>query len=310
MRLALIGDIHTYRLLVPPWHLVGKRLIGQANLWLNRRHRFDHSLANQLIERAASIQPDMVLLSGDLTTTSLDGEFSDAAQMLAPLTERFPTLIVPGNHDRYTFTSARRRVMETLMPGVVPNEWPCFRHLTERWHLLALDAAVPRIFNSRGRVGQDQLKKIRRITADLTAQDGLIVLCHYPLKSPPRALPLTWDHKLADSYRLRKLLIRCPARLLYLHGHIHKPWCWQPKQSNQAHFTYINAGCPCMTSPKHPRGQGFWQVDLPDDPTGPLQVTHHLPADKTRGPGSDGHGWLAHTVLSANTDPVSDRRAS
>lgn len=299
MRLALIGDIHTYRLCVPPWHLVGKRLIGQTNLWLNRRHRFDHSLLEAVIEQTVSIKPDMVLISGDLTTTALEGEFQDVAQMLAPLTDQYPTVIVPGNHDRYTFTSARRRVMETMLPNLVPDQWPHFRQLTSQWHLLALDSAVPRIFNSRGRIGIDQMRKIRHMTANLTADDGLIVLCHYPLKSPPRSLPLTWDHKLADSFRLRRLLTRCPARLLYMHGHIHRPWCWQPRRSNQSHFTYINAGSPCMTSTKHPNGQGFWQVDLPDQPNNGLKVIHHLPT--THGPenkaASNSNGWQARIVL-------------
>ncbi len=299
MRLALVGDIHTYRLLVQPWRLVGKRLIGQANLWLNRRHRFDHRLVYPMIQHVVSVQPDLVLLSGDLTTTALDGEFLDAAEMLRPLTDRFPTVIVPGNHDRYTFTSARRRVMEMSLPGMVPEQWPHFRQLTEHWHLLALDAAVPRLFNSRGRVGQDQMYAVRRITAKLTAADGLIVLCHYPLKSPPRAMPLTWDHKLADSFKLRRLLTRCPARVLYMHGHIHRPWCWQPNRSSQSHFTYINAGSPCMTSTKHPKGQGFWQIDLPNEPNGPLRVVHHLPMTRTpsKDSATSSDGWWAHQVM-------------
>ena len=290
MRLALIGDIHKYRLFVPPWRLVGKRLIGQANLWINRRHSFDHALVDRVVEQVPTIEPDMVLLSGDLTTTALEGEFEDAAAMFSPLTDQIPTLIVPGNHDRYTFTSARRSVMEGLMPEIVPDRWPHFRRLTDQWHLLALDSAVPRIFNSRGLVGKDQLDKARDMIAGLTAQDGLVVLCHYPLNSPPRALPLTWDHKLADSRQLRKMLIRCPARLLYLHGHIHRPWCWQPKRNNQSHFTYINAGSPCMTTTQYPRGQGFWQIDLPDNPMDHMQVIHHLPA-------ANGGSWESRKLL-------------
>ncbi len=281
MRIALIGDIHSYRLLVPPWRLMGKRLVGQANLWLNRRHKFNTRLLERLVERVGVLEPDLVLMSGDLTTTSLEGEFQDVAQMMLPLISRFPTLAVPGNHDRYTFTSARRRVMETMLPAMVPGRWPHFRSLTDRWHLLALDSAVPRVFNSRGRIGRRQLRNIRRETAHLTDQDGLIILCHYPVKAPPRAFPLTWDHKLADSFRLRRMLMKCPARLLYLHGHIHRPWCWQPKRSNQSHFTYINAGSPCMTTAKHPQGQGFWLIDLPDNPRDAFEITHYLP--KTNG---------------------------
>ncbi len=298
MRIVLIGDIHAYRLLVMPWQLIGKRLIGQANLWLNRRHRFDHSLVDRVVEHASSFNPDLILLSGDLTTTALTGEFDDIAQQLAPVTSRFPTVIVPGNHDRYTFASKRQRTMEARLPSIVPDGWPYFRQIAERWYLLALDSAVPRIFNSRGRVGREQLRCARKLISYLTERDGLIVLCHYPLKSPPRALPLTWDHKLGDSRRLRKMLTRCPARIVYMHGHIHSPWCWQPKRSDQSHFTYINAGSPSMTSRKYPQGQGFWQIDLPEDPIGHLKVVHHLPNIN----GQHAHAnavsaWSQHNIL-------------
>jgi len=124
MRLALIGDIHYYRLAVAPWQLFGKRLLGQANLWLNRRHRFNRSLLKPVLEQAESIQPDMVLMSGDLTTTALAGEFADVAAALNPLAKRIPMVAVPGNHDRYTFSAARHRVMEKALLTAVPQPFP------------------------------------------------------------------------------------------------------------------------------------------------------------------------------------------
>lgn len=300
MRIAVLGDIHHYRLFVPPWKLLSKRLLGQTNLWLNRRKRFNRTLLLIALKRIASIKPDLLLLSGDLTTTSLETEFADIAALLEPVASEIPTVAVPGNHDRYTFSAARSRRMEQMLPTIVPRAFPSCQQLTDRWHLLALDAAEPQMFTARGRLGHDQLRDARAYLSGLTQDDGLVVLCHYPIKSPPRALPITWDHKLADSRRLRRLLVRCPARLLYLHGHIHKPWCWQPKRSDQSHFTYVNAGAPCLVSAKHPYGQGFWQIDLPDDPQHHLKVTHHLP--KINGRPSrisplDDRPWQAHVVL-------------
>lgn len=285
---------------MPPWHLFGKRLLGQCNLWLNRRYCLEPALLDVLIEQVAHIEPDLLLLPGDLTTTSHAGEFEDIAARLTPLTRSIPAVAVPGNHDRYTFASARRRVMEQMLPGVVPDRWPHFRQLSERWYLLALDAAVPRFLNSRGLIGQRQLKHVRTLLSHLTPQDGLVVLCHYPLKAPPRAMPLTWDHKLADDRALRRLLTRCPARILYVHGHIHRPWCWQPKHSDQSHFTYLNAGAPCMVSAKHPLGQGFWQVDLPHTPSQHMRIVHYLPDGHFRALGEEApepaNGWVARAV--------------
>ena len=75
MRIALIGDLHTYALAVWPWELLGKPLAGQLNLWLNRRTKFDRSLIAPTIGRVMECKPDLALLSGDLTTTSRPSEF-------------------------------------------------------------------------------------------------------------------------------------------------------------------------------------------------------------------------------------------
>ena len=290
-------------LFVPPWRLMNKRLLGQTNLWLNRRRRFNRTLLIVALKKIASIKPDLLLLSGDLTTTSLEAEFADIAALLEPIAGEVPTVAVPGNHDRYTFGSARARRMEQLLGSIVPQEFPHYRQITDHWHLLALDGAKPNLMSARGRLGDTQLQRSRDYTAQLTDRDGLIVLCHYPIKSPPTALPITWDHKLADSRRLRRLLTRCPARLLYLHGHIHKPWCWQPKRSDQSHFTYLNAGAPCLTNAKHPLGQGFWEIDLPSDPRDHIHATHHIPVPSANGRPKQIHLrnqnelWREHKVL-------------
>ncbi len=292
MRLVLIGDIHAYRLFVPPWALLSKRLLGQANLWLTRRQRFDHRLMGPLVRHALSLRPEQVLLSGDLTTTAIEGEFDDVRGMLAPLVSACPSLAVPGNHDRYTFTAARVRRMERKLEAFVPQRFPHWRELSPRWRLLALDAAVPRVINARGELGDQQLHAVRQGIAGMDEKQGLIVLCHYPLRHPLRAPPATYGHKLAESGRLGKILKRCRSRILYLHGHVHQPWCWQPLRSDHAHITYINAGAPCMTGRRYPRGQGYWQIDLPEEPWGHLGAIHHVPE-------GDGASvtWLAKRVL-------------
>jgi 3',5'-cyclic AMP phosphodiesterase CpdA len=282
MRLALIGDIHHYRLDVHWRKLVGKRFLGQSNLWLNRRHRFNHGVLSPLIDRVEAIKPDHVLLTGDVTTTSLDDEFHDVAAFLKPLSDKFPTLLVPGNHDRYTFSSNRNRRIERLLEHLLPPRFPHFANVGGRWHVLALDGARPRVFMARGELGRNQIAAARQQIGALREEDGLIVMCHYPIGSPPDALPLTYDHRLADARPLAKLLQSCAARVVYVHGHIHRPWVWSPTNGKHRGLTHINAGAPCMTSAVYPLGQGFWQIDLPDDPRGELGLVHHLPRTNGR----------------------------
>jgi 3',5'-cyclic AMP phosphodiesterase CpdA len=276
VRLALIGDIHLFSLDVEPRRLLGKRLLGHTNLLLNRRFRFNHALLAPLIERVRQIEPDMVLLSGDVTTTSLEDEFLDIERFFRPLADQFPLVIVPGNHDRYTFRSARHRRVENLLQGLIPHSFPHFRELTPNWRLLGLDSARPQVMMSRGALGDPQFQAVARHVADLKKDQGLVVLCHYPAVTPPR-VPASWAHALAEARPLKRLLADCPGRIVFMHGHIHRPWHWAPAYGNAAPFTCINAGSPCLTSNAYPLGQGFWQIVLPEDPHQPLSLIHHVP---------------------------------
>ena len=280
MRLVLIGDIHFYRLWVPPWLLLSKRILGQMNLWLNRRHQFDRTLLAPLVRHVRTIEPDMLLFSGDLTSTALPGEFDDVMKALSPIVDACPTVMVPGNHDRYTFTSARSRHFETSAGDSVPRQFPHFVRLpspADRWHLLALDGAVPRFITSRGLAGADQLAQARKQIASLTDSDGLVVLCHYALRRPLGRGPMRWPHRLADAAEVEAMLADCPARILYVHGHVHEPWCWHRTESGLERATDVNAGAPCLRTAEYPCGHGFWQIDLPSDPREQVALHHHVP---------------------------------
>ena len=290
MRMVLIGDIHLYSLWTAPWSLFGKRVLGQSNLWLRRRRRFNPKLLAPTIDHAASLEPDMVLLSGDVSTTALPSEFRAVARVLKPLFDAAPTVMVPGNHDRYTFTSKRRRTMERAFPDHVPDRFPSLSPIADRWHLLALDSAVPRVVSSRGRVGTDQLTAASGLVAGVPSDHGLIVLTHYALKNHPGKAPMASHHQLSDADQFRELLADCPARTLFMHGHIHQPWVWQWDEPKLEHVIDVNAGAPVMCTSLHPFGQGFWQFDLPDAPDKPITFHNHVLIQE-----ADGEKWDIRT---------------
>ncbi len=277
MRIALVGDLHHYRTRCAPNELLGKRLIGQTNLWLNRQFAFKHVLLKPTLQRIPTINPDRVLLTGDVTTTSLDNEFIDVANLLKPLSDSYDVTLVPGNHDRYTFHSARHQRVEALMEHLLPQQFPHFEQLDDHWHFLALDAARPRLMLSCGRLGRRQIDQTREYLAGLTKKDGLLVLCHYPLSTPANVRPMAFNNRVSDGRAVRRLLADCPARIVFLHGHIHRPWIYEPSSGDMKGVTFINAGAPCLATSKYPGGQGFWQVDLPRYGRGDLRLTHHVP---------------------------------
>ena len=276
VRLVLIGDIHLFSLKLSVKDFLGKRALGQSNLWLNRRFRFNHALLEPLFERVRELKPDLVLCSGDVTTTSLDDEFHDIVSYFKPLHETVEVVIVPGNHDRYTFRSKKHRRVETLLEGMVPSEFPAVKRLNDAWKLLALDSARPQVMMSRGRIGSEQFEAIERVLAQTTHEEGIMVLCHYPAALPP-GMPRSWMHDLKGARRLEKMLAACPARVVFVHGHIHKPWHHLPDERGKPAFEVLNAGAPCMTGGKYPLGQGFWEIELPEDVDTPLGLIHHTP---------------------------------
>lgn len=279
MRVVHIGDIHYFRQLLPPWRLLSRRVAGQVNLWLNRARRFNRDLLPTLVDRVIELNPDHVLFSGDLTTTSMHSEFHAVVERLKPILETLPVTAVPGNHDRYTHGSLWSRRMERYLRELMPASFPAMVTLNDRWRLLALNAAVPRLFSSRGKVGSRQLAAARTMLQDLTADDGLVVLCHYPLGSPPGSHQSSRGHMLEDEQGLLSLLRDTPAKVAYLHGHIHEPWVWPRPEADLQHVVDIDAGAPCMLSGSYPYGQGFWELHLPDDVAvwpKSLKATHHV----------------------------------
>lgn len=276
MRLVLLGDLHTYRLAVPPWRLLGKSLFGYLNLVTRRRRHFRLELAPPTVARAASLNPDMVLLSGDLTTIALPGEFDDARHLLAPLIDHAPAVLVPGNHDRYSFSATRQRHLERAFPRETPAAYPSLRRLTPAWSLVGVDSSVPRVVSSRGRVGKPQLEALRAQLATLAPAQGVIVLCHYAIGKKPPLGPMRPGHMLEDQAELLAELAACQARVLYVHGHVHCPWRWQRTEPGLTHVTDINTGAPCLCGRGFDFGQGFLEMTLPAEASGPVAITHHV----------------------------------
>ena len=97
------------------------------------------------------LEPDHILISGDLTTTALPEEFRAARAALADLLiDSSRVTVIPGNHDRYTTGSVRYRQFEEWF-GVFapPGPYPWLRTLDHETAILGLDATRSHI-SARG----------------------------------------------------------------------------------------------------------------------------------------------------------------
>ena len=272
MKIAALGDIHIYQLITWPWHLLGKRSLGMANLWLRRRGLFNIALLQNVLDQITAIKPDVVLFTGDFTTTALHREFASLQVILEPFLQSHRGVIVPGNHDRYSFASHRTRRMETYFGQHMPKTYPHVEQLTDTWQLMAIDSAVPRVSTSRGRLGDTQLNAITQKLSQMKTDQGMIVLSHYPVVTPDDVNMLA-HHRLEEAQALAQALRECPGQIIMFHGHVHRPWHLPVTDR----FTDINVGSPTMTRPPTIHGQGFWEVHLPDTATNQPSYIHHEP---------------------------------
>ena len=263
MRIALLGDIHLFRVGVWPWRLLSKRVLGQMNLWMNRRRRFNVDLIDQLVAKVAGENPDVLLCTGDLTTTSLEAEFESVVKRFGPLFAKQPTYIVPGNHDRYTFGSARGRVLERYLGEYVSASWPHHHVLDEGLELIGLDASKPTWFYAGNALPDEQLERLGELLAGMAEGSRAIVMLHYPIGTPTGYERESKNHGLQNPDDLIGVLRDSGREILYLNGHVHVPWCWRLDEA--PNVVAVNAGSPLYKGHGYAAGQGYWVIETGAD---------------------------------------------
>lgn len=85
-----------------------------ARYALGRAKRFSLQVQRQLVAAMASVKPDVVLITGDLTSQALESEFELARTELQGLLDAAPrgSFVIPGNHCVYTRPAAKQRLLQ------------------------------------------------------------------------------------------------------------------------------------------------------------------------------------------------------
>ncbi len=170
-------------------------------------------VVSALLQDVYAVEPDAVVISGDLTQRAYSWQYRDARAFVDALPQ--PTLVVPGNHD------------------VWPMWWPARRWHTpvSRFQEIITDDATPRIklpdawivgLNSaHGRTVKGGWVDRRHIDAMRKALNGAptcrILVVHHPLINVPFA-------SAADVCHGGDLLLKAAARRsirVVLSGHLH-----------------------------------------------------------------------------------------
>lgn len=227
MRFVHLTDLHLTSLAgVRLRELRGKRWLGCLS-WRRRRHR-QHTapMLAEVMDAARALRPEHWLLTGDLVHIGLRREIEAAGRWLRENLEPAQTLLVPGNHDIYA-RGCWAALVERWAPWLHLPEAPLSNAPEARYPIvcerdgiafIGLNSALPTAaLSARGRLGDEQRRRLRSVLADVHAR-GLFscLLIHHP----PLPGLTHWRKALADVAQLRTDL-GAAGPALVLHGHEH-----------------------------------------------------------------------------------------
>lgn len=170
------------RSLVPPALRPMPRILHISDLHFGRPYLPETGEALQRI--APLLEPDLIVVSGDISQRAKVREFEEARRFLDRL-PRVPMLVVPGNHDVPLYRVAERllkphgRYRELITPDLNPVLE------LEDVVLVGLDSTCPHLCITNGRVQREQLAHCARIFARLPPHIVRIVVVHHHFAPGP-----------------------------------------------------------------------------------------------------------------------------
>ncbi len=280
MRILHFSDIHFWRIQIGPDPYYPKRSLGLLNLIFSRRKHFPRSLADKVIKAMLQEEADTVLFSGDLTTTSLDSEFREAADAFSPLYEKWGDnlIVIPGNHDRYTPKSVKAKLYEKYFPRAFAGSGDRVfsKTLSDDVCVIGFDSSKPFMLRSNGDFTLElkeeldaEFEKIKQL------HKHIILMGHFPY-SYPSDVPSKFHHKLLGEESLAELISRHNP-IAYLHGHKHVRWCLRDAVTPET--LCINAGPSGMSSSDPDKHAGWMIFDVTKSGSIDQLIKVHLSKD-------------------------------
>ncbi len=217
MRIAHLTDIHFQQ--DPSFNELFKvkRLMGSTNLYLlGRKAKFGLEVQRKSVEKIVDLNPDLVILTGDLTAQALDGEFELARRELEPILSKFPTVIIAGNHDTYIdpFPTKMRELFDPWLSA----DGADLKEFGEVG-VLTVESCRPTLL-SNGYVDPTRLQKASTLLAE--SKSSFIFMCmHYPLLNRRGELYGPSTRAISNAQEVLDWMKGETKISAYLHGHEH-----------------------------------------------------------------------------------------
>ena len=234
-RLLHLSDLHWSSPKFRLGLILSKKILGHSNIVRNKKKRLKNpDKISILLDFLKEDNWDVLCLSGDLSHLSEKDEFEQSLRRLTEIKHGRPIFLIPGNHDRYTANTLRKRKFEEIFGALSEVDLNLF---TEKkyFHALLSDTCALSCFettrptgpvSSSGRHHGKGFEDSDFFPGfDLRGKSGLtkIAMGHYNLSTASTSLTQGKSHRLIDTAGFLKKL-RDASYSYYLHGHIHESW--------------------------------------------------------------------------------------
>lgn len=190
-----------------------KKILHMSDLHFGE-YKFQEELKDNLLEQVTQENPDMIIISGDITSQGYVEEYVLAKEFIDELKSTTDTYVVPGNHDacnvgirQFKRLIGKRRFLHN--------------DLRNRIVIIGLDSSEPDIHD--GQIGIDQREWLVKKLNDVSEDMRIIVTFHHHILP----IPLTGRERniLLDAGDILKILMDYKVDLV-LNGHKHVPHAW------------------------------------------------------------------------------------
>jgi Icc protein len=207
-------------------------------------------LAENVVDTINEIEPEIMVVTGDLTNNGYPHEFEEAKRYIERIACK-TKMIIPGNHD----------VRNVGYLGF--EEFFGKRSKVEHYNgitIVGMDSTQPDL--DHGHVGREIYGWLEQC---LDTDDFKVVALHHHVIPVPK----TGRERniLTDAGDVLELLMRCTVDLV-LCGHRHVPWLW-----NLNGMIIANAGTACSNRVKWKIPQSFNLIELDDPKRGTIKIS-------------------------------------
>ncbi|MEA1924784.1 MAG: metallophosphoesterase [Candidatus Altiarchaeota archaeon] len=197
------------------------------------------------IEEINSLDPDLVILSGDVTMMGFRDEYIEAKKYVDKIDSK--VLAIPGNHD------VRYMGHIYFQEFFGRREW--VDKFSDELYIIGLDTSLPDL--DEGSLGRGKQKWLRRKLDEISNSCCKIVVMHHHLVP----VPMTGRERavLSDAGDVLDILTRGGVDLC-LSGHRHTPYAWIVNNT-----AVVTAGSPSTRKVRATINQSYNIIRLTDE---------------------------------------------